>query len=134
MPNAYWKKNIAKDEWFNYLKIKHKIPIESDDALIVALNFKNDNRKSFLEFENFKIPLKTVRTDLKLKSAFFDIDFDKENNNVIFSGRGFGHGIGLSQEGAIYMTKSGYSYKEVLNFYYQNIHIIDLKELHFFKE
>ena len=134
MPNAYWKKNMAKEEWLNYLKSKHKFPIQSDSAVSSALSFKNNSRKAYLEFENIKIPFKTLRTDLKLKSAFFDIDFDKENNNVIFSGRGFGHGIGLSQEGAIYMTKSGYSYKDVLNFYYQNIHIIDLKELHFFKE
>ena len=134
MPNAYWKKNMAKEEWLNYLKSKHKFPVQSDSAVSSALSFKNNSRKAYLEFENIKIPFKTLRTDLKLKSAFFDIDFDKENNNVIFSGRGFGHGIGLSQEGAIYMTKSGYSYKDVLNFYYQNIHIIDLKELHFFKE
>ncbi len=116
------------------MKSKHNFPIQSDDALYLALNFKNNNRKAYLEFENIKIPLKTIRSDLKLKSAFFDIEFDNENNIVIFNGKGFGHGIGLSQEGAIFMTKSGYSYKEVLNFYFQNIYIIDLKELHFFKE
>jgi len=134
MPNAFWKKKLPKEEWLNYLKSKHNFPIQSDDALYLALNFKNNNRKAYLEFENIKIPLKTIRSDLKLKSAFFDIEFDNENNNVIFNGKGFGHGIGLSQEGAIFMTKSGYSYKEVLNFYFQNIYIIDLKELHFFKE
>lgn len=134
MPNAYWKKNMAKEEWLNYLKTKHKFPIQSDSAVSSVLSFKNNSRKVYLEFENIKIPFKTLRTDLKLKSAFFDIEYDKENNTVVFKGKGFGHGIGMSQEGAIYMTKSGYSYKDVLNFYYQNIHIIDLKELHFFKE
>ena len=38
----------------------------------------------------------------------------------IFDGRGWGHGVGMSQWGAYNMAQSGYSYKEILSFYYKN--------------
>lgn len=38
----------------------------------------------------------------------------------IFHGRGWGHGVGMSQWGAYHMAQLGYSYKEILLFYYNN--------------
>lgn len=134
MPNAYWQKKMPVDDWLNYLKSKYKFPINKTEAKDLALHFKQESRKVNLEFENIKVPLKNIRSDLKLKSTFFSVELSEYGNSVTLNGRGFGHGIGMCQEGAIYMTKSGYKYKQVLNFYYQNIHIIHLRELHFFKE
>ena len=34
---------------------------------------------------------------------------------------GNGHGIGMSQYGARGMAEKGYSYKEILDYYYENI-------------
>jgi stage II sporulation protein D len=36
----------------------------------------------------------------------------------IFNGRGWGHGVGMSQWGAYHMSQLGCSYKEILSFYY----------------
>lgn len=36
-----------------------------------------------------------------------------------------GHGVGLSQKGAIYAAKQGISYKEILSFYYPNTELKD---------
>ncbi|MFZ3131280.1 MAG: SpoIID/LytB domain-containing protein [Desulfosporosinus sp.] len=38
----------------------------------------------------------------------------------IFDGRGWGHGVGMSQWGAYHMSQLGYSYQEILSFYYNN--------------
>lgn len=38
----------------------------------------------------------------------------------IFEGRGWGHGVGMSQWGAYHMAQLGYSYKSILAFYYYN--------------
>ena len=38
----------------------------------------------------------------------------------LFRGGGFGHGVGLSQSGAIEMAKLGFSYEEILNHYYRD--------------
>ena len=40
------------------------------------------------------------------------------HDDVIFSGRGAGHGVGLCQAGAEEMAKEGQSYKQILAFYY----------------
>ena len=39
-----------------------------------------------------------------------------------------GHGVGMSQNGAINAAKQGKTYKEILNFYYPNTKIIVLKQ------
>ena len=36
-------------------------------------------------------------------------------------GGGFGHGVGLSQSGAIEMAKLGFSYEQILNHYYRDV-------------
>ena len=38
-----------------------------------------------------------------------------------FKGKGFGHGVGLSQEGAMRMIELGYDFLEVLRFYYTDV-------------
>jgi stage II sporulation protein D len=132
MPNAHWERKMATEDWLTYLKLKHKYPVEDSLAKEAAVNFKQWSRKINLEYASCKVPLKLVRTDLQLKSTFFSIE--SKGDTVLFRGKGFGHGIGMCQEGAMRMTKMGYDYKKVLKFYYQNIHIINLKELNFFKE
>ena len=132
MPNARWERKMATEDWLSYLKIRYKYPVEDSLAKSFALNFKQEHRKSNIEYAGLKIPLKNVRTDFQLKSTFFSIN--PQGDTLIFKGRGFGHGIGMCQEGAMCMTKIGYSYKDVLSFYYQKVHLIDIKEMNFFKE
>ncbi len=57
----------------------------------------------------------SVGTEL-LPSAFIDIFF--ENDVCHIKGGGFGHGIGMSQNGANEMAKSGKNYKEILSVFY----------------
>ena len=45
---------------------------------------------------------------------------EKENNNFILYGAGWGHGVGLCQIGAAVMATKGYTYKEILAHYYPN--------------
>ncbi|MBW4549721.1 MAG: SpoIID/LytB domain-containing protein [Aphanocapsa sp. GSE-SYN-MK-11-07L] len=46
--------------------------------------------------------------------------------SFIISGRGFGHGLGMSQWGAYGMAKQGYTYSQILQHYYQGITITTL--------
>lgn len=57
-----------------------------------------------------------------LPSAFFSISVDKEEGNVVgysLTGGGFGHGVGMSQNGARSMAAKGMSYQDILLFFYQ---------------
>lgn len=132
MPNARWERKMAKEDWFMYLKLKHNYPIQDSNARWIAMTFKQDTRKPYLEASNVKVPLKNVRTDLQLKSTFFSII--PQGDTLIFKGRGFGHGVGMCQEGAMRMAKLGYKYIDVINFYYQNTQLIDLHKLNFFRD
>jgi len=133
MPNARWERKMLTEDWLTYLKLKHNYPTEKDDAKTVALNFKQEERKVYLECSNSKVPLKNVRQDLQLKSTFFSIH-ELNKDSIIFVGRGYGHGLGMCQEGAMKMSKLGYKYPDILNFYYKNIRLIDMRKLNFFKD
>jgi stage II sporulation protein D len=118
MPMAKWEKKISKKEWLNYLKTKYKYPVNDSSKRNQAFFYKqNTRKKNFLD----TIPLKNIRNDFKLKSTYFDIIPDGEM--LIFKGKGYGHGVGLSQEGAINMVNKGYNFEEIIRFYYQNVSI-----------
>ena len=56
-----------------------------------------------------------------LPSAFFTVK--KKDGRFILEGGGFGHGIGMSQNGANEMAKCGKDYKEILKLFYQDVEI-----------
>lgn len=45
------------------------------------------------------------------------------SNSYTFSGRGWGHGVGMSQEGAKGFARQGYTYEEILKHYFQGVTI-----------
>ena len=69
---------------------------------------------------------KKIRTALKLRSTLFRMSTD--GNKVRVSGRGFGHGLGLSQWGAYYLAQQGVDYHRILAHYYQNARLTKLEQ------
>ena len=51
---------------------------------------------------------------------------------LTFKGKGFGHGVGLSQEGAMKMIDLGFGFLDVLRFYYTDVHLIDMRMRDFY--
>lgn len=41
----------------------------------------------------------------------------------VFSGRGWGHGVGMSQWGAYHMAQEGLNYRDILGFYYEHTQV-----------
>ena len=60
---------------------------------------------------------KQLRKALDLRSTLFRVK--TEGNNIQVYGRGFGHGLGLSQWGAYSLAKQGIQYHQILGHYYQ---------------
>jgi stage II sporulation protein D len=52
----------------------------------------------------------------KIRSDLYDVR--NAGEQVVFSGRGSGHGVGMCQAGAEEMAREGKSYREILSFYY----------------
>jgi stage II sporulation protein D len=68
---------------------------------------------------------KDLRDALDLRSTLFRISTDGHNLQV--QGRGFGHGLGLSQWGAYFLAKQGVNYNQILAHYYQNARLTRLQ-------
>ncbi|PSF38451.1 sporulation protein [Aphanothece hegewaldii CCALA 016] len=66
-----------------------------------------------------------LRKVLDLKSTLFTVSV--QDNLVEIKGRGYGHGIGLSQWGAYYLSLQGVSYNDILSHYYQNVKLTKIQ-------
>ncbi len=58
---------------------------------------------------------------LKLRSPAFSAEY--KDGKYIFSVKGYGHGVGMSQYSADYMARQGSSYKEILSHFYEGTYI-----------
>ena len=61
----------------------------------------------------------------KLKSTLID-SVKAEGDDIIFEGRGFGHGVGLSQWGAYQMAEAGRTAQQILEKYFPGVGIVEL--------
>jgi stage II sporulation protein D len=84
---------------------------------LLSLNFADGTQKEILATR-----LRELIGYSLLKSTRFKTHVDGER--VTFSGRGFGHGVGLCQWGAKDLAKSGKSFKEILGHYFPGLKIV----------
>lgn len=125
MRQSEWVKVLNEDKWLNYFSSKHKLNVQNDSIRNELLHFSQSQRKVRL----CDVPLTRIRTDFQLKSTFFSVIYDSLAHRVTLSGHGFGHGVGLSQEGTIRMVGLGISYDSIIHHYYTGSQI-HYDELH----
>ncbi|MBQ8175753.1 MAG: SpoIID/LytB domain-containing protein [Oscillospiraceae bacterium] len=58
----------------------------------------------------------------KLKSTAFEVSYS--DGYFIFTTYGYGHGVGMSQNGANILAKQGYSYEQILKHYFTGIEVL----------
>ena len=122
-PHATWELKIPLSSWNKYMD---KIP---DEPLSISVKAESGNvasgaRQKYDVYKNKKILTQKLRNDWNLKSTWFTIS--EKNDSLLFSGRGYGHGVGLCQEGAMNMSERGYSCERIIKFYYKDVNIIKL--------
>lgn len=120
--NAKWERRMSLNEWVEFIKKSgyDGIPDNSSD-----FSFSHINRLTNYSTESFSMPFRTIRSEMHLRSAFFSVV--ALGDSIILTGKGYGHGVGLCQEGAMAMAESGFSYKKIIDFYYIGILISDIK-------
>ena len=131
-PHATWEKSIPRSEWLGYLQQRFGYKAENEARLNAVLHYEPQCRDLYLGNTWPLLPLKHVREDLKLKSTYFSVR--TEGDRVFLKGRGFGHAVGLCQEGAMGMARAGFSYTDILHHYYTDVHLVDLGTLDFFRD
>lgn len=124
--NAKWYDTIMFTDWKRYLlengmnSVK-KLPGE-------LLYVEQMHRKKYLVLDQDSLLMTKVRKDWGWRSSFFDM-FPEPDGRIVIWGKGYGHGVGLSQEGAMKMARDGYNYRDIIEFYYYNIRIMNYEDL-----
>jgi len=129
---ATWEKRISKSSWDNYLNKEfgfNNLPIGKSD---LRYTFIQDGRKAFYIHPSLGVPLRDLRQKFNLKSTYFSTSL--VGDEVVLKGRGFGHGVGLCQEGAMNMAINGYRYEQIALFYFSHVSIIDYFRGQFFNQ
>jgi stage II sporulation protein D len=120
--NAKWEKSMSLNDWIDYIK-KSGYTGKTDDPSVFS--FQQRSRVNDYRTGSFTIPLRTIRTEMNLRSTFFSVE--AIGDSIILKGRGYGHGVGLCQEGAMVMASKGFSYQQIIDFYYSGVFISDIK-------
>lgn len=124
-PNAKWSDTIAFSDWKSYLlengmESVRKIPKE-------IIYIEQMRRKKYFILDKDSLRMSKIRDDWGLRSSFFDMF--PEGDSILIWGKGYGHGIGMSQEGAMKMARDGFTYQDILNFYFHQVRIMDYRDL-----
>ncbi len=118
-----WKYWLNNSELRNRLMAKgYRIP--KVFSVTLYRNTQTD-RIEGLQLDNQYIPAAQLRNILgpdRLRSTFFTIKLGKFS--MRFYGRGWGHGVGLCQYGAIELGKKNISYQRILNYYYPQARLV----------
>ena len=102
--------------------IASQITVYGDKRQIVMQN-QNEIRKALCScYGKIKLCDDTTRAGMTMLPSAF-ILLEKEKGGYTIYGGGFGHGSGMSQNGAMEMAKSGKNYKDILKSYYHGIEI-----------
>ncbi len=121
-----WNKKISSLDIKEKL-IKNKLININDDVFdLNSIERGFSGRVTKLEIQTNKVnkSIVLVKDDIRrvlnfIPSNLFTIN--KLSDDLwLLRGGGFGHGVGLSQSGAIEMAKLGFSYEQILNHYYRD--------------
>lgn len=83
---------------------------------VKALSMTIQDKSGYSNIEIKATELRRLLGYKELPSTQFSLA--RTGDDVIFTGRGFGHGVGLSQWGALEMAREGKNYREILAHYY----------------
>ncbi len=130
-----WNKNISSLLIKESL-IKKKLINENDNLLNISVIERGSSgrvTKLKIKLKNSEKSIVITKDNIRrifsfLPSNLFTIN--KLNDNLwLFKGGGFGHGVGLSQSGAIEMAELGFTHEQILNHYYRDTKLQKIKIL-----
>ena len=104
-------KNISLQEFYERLGLSYQSSLKITDV-----SRTNSHRVKSLKINGKEFSGKDVYYKLGLRSSDFEIEL--VGSNVVIQTKGYGHGVGMSQYGALGMAKKGFSYREILMHYY----------------
>jgi stage II sporulation protein D len=121
--SAAWVRRVSLTDWYDYLRSKGVMP--GEEGAIYSPAGSKPVRMMNRTVAGKNINSEEIRMRFGLRSAFFTMI--PEGDSLTFSGKGYGHGVGLCQDGARAMAEKNMSYEKITGFYYPGTLITDVK-------
>ena len=120
---------FTQEQLINKLKEKYSdISIDfSNNDDIKIMEYTESTRIKTVKFGNHEISGVEARSLLGLRSTNFEISID--DDNIKFSVKGYGHGVGMSQTGADSMAKQGSSAEDIIKHFYTGVEVSEVNIL-----
>ncbi len=126
-PNYGSVKTVSEQEMRSYLENALGIKLsDNPENWIRITSYVDGNYVSTIDIDGQRtISGRKMRENVfnyKLKSAAFDVYYS--DGVFTFVTYGYGHGVGMSQNGANILAKQGYTYSEILKYYFTGIEVL----------
>ena len=121
--------SLTKEELIDKLETKYSdisIDFNNQDDIKI-LEYTNSGRVKTVKFGNHNLSGVETRTLLGLRSTNFEIS--RDGDNIKFTVKGYGHGVGMSQTGADSLAKEGKNCFDIINHFYIGVQITDVNSL-----
>lgn len=117
-PNYQSEKSVSADEFKQAIKeISDEVSFtDKEDNWIGNIELTDSGTVKAIEIGEKKFSGAEIRSALDLRSACFEVEY--KNGEFLFTVKGYGHNVGMSQYGANEMAKNGEDYREILKHYY----------------
>lgn len=118
--NYSWSATISKSDILNNLK-NINFPVTTISSINEGKKENNRLLTLFIGGKEISANLfrKTMGTTI-IKSTYIT-SITTSTNSFTFNGLGYGHGVGMSQWGANILASKGYTYSDIINYYFSNI-------------
>ena len=121
---AVWQKTYSWEDWQKYWSRSIDWSVSDWTTFFSQLP---DTRSTQWTLGDQTFKMETVRRDFKWRSAYVLPEATTEG--VVVHGFGFGHGVGMAQQGAMLMGRAGFDWKEILDFYFKDLEFEAVKNL-----
>nr|MBX2821318.1 SpoIID/LytB domain-containing protein [Rhodothermaceae bacterium] len=129
-PHNTWTSRIPSSQLLTYLSDLYNVPVAGislgsvnrRDSRVKSIQLRTQgNSNVTISGSEFREKVNARFGRESLKSTLFTMD--QRSGQYVFEGRGYGHGVGLSQWGARELSRRGQLYDEILKFYYTDVEV-----------
>ena len=121
--SSTWRKNISREEWNSFLRSKGITP--GTTGTLWPAHPAAGGRVASHSIQGRRVTAEEIRLRFALRSSWFTMT--PAGDSIAVIGRGYGHGVGLCQDGAKHMAEKKQTYDRIIGFYYPGTLIIDIK-------
>ncbi len=129
-PHYYWRASVVKEEAIQKLK-RAGYRLKDIDGIEVSRTDPAGRALDLILLHpqgEMQLSANVFRLALgpnQIRSALFTVEI--QNQQIVFRGRGWGHGVGMCQWGAYGMARQGKKMEEILAQYYPGAEIVKIQ-------